>query len=162
VVVSTGALVHLDDEELAAGLAHERGHIQRRHRWVLLAAEIARAVARPLPGTRHAMAELAFHIERDADRWALRRMHDPLALASAICKAATLPTTGSALANIAQHGVADRLGELTEGSPKSRSCAVLRGLAILLVMATAAMAVVVPVAAAQGFSLERRSQPSHC
>lgn len=88
VVVSAGALTILDDEELAAGLAHEHGHIARHHRYVLLAAELCRAIGRPLPGTRTAARELAFHLERDADRWAIARRHDRLALASAICKAA--------------------------------------------------------------------------
>lgn len=94
IVVSAGALTVLDDEELAAGLAHERGHIVRRHHVGLAYAECCRAVARLVPGTRRAVRELRFHLERDADEWALRRHHDPCALASAICKAAT--TTDSA------------------------------------------------------------------
>jgi hypothetical protein len=89
IVVSAGALAVLDDEELAAGLAHEHGHIARRHHLGLAYAECCRAVARALPGTRRAVRELRFHLERDADEWALRRHHDPRALASAICKAAT-------------------------------------------------------------------------
>jgi hypothetical protein len=94
IVVSAGALAVLDDEELAAGLAHEHGHIARRHHFGLAYAECCRAVARLLPGTRRAVRELRFHLERDADEWALRRHHDPCALASAICKAAT--TAGAA------------------------------------------------------------------
>jgi Zn-dependent protease with chaperone function len=90
VLVSAGALITLDDEELAAGLDHERGHIARRHRFVLLFAELCRALAGFLPGTHHAVQELRFHLERDADRWALARRHDPYALAGAICKAAPL------------------------------------------------------------------------
>lgn len=88
VVVSAGALLKLDDEELAASLDHEQGHIARRHRFVLVAAELCRALARFLPGTRVATRELAFHLERDADGYAVTRCNDPLALASAICKAA--------------------------------------------------------------------------
>jgi Zn-dependent protease with chaperone function len=83
VIVSAGALTCLDDEELAASLEHERGHIARRHRFVLVIAEVSRSLARLLPGTRRAVDELIFHLERDADRWALERMHDPTALASA-------------------------------------------------------------------------------
>jgi len=88
VVVSAGALTNLDDEELVAGLDHERGHIERSHRFALLVAELCRALARFLPGTRAAVRELRFHLERDADHWAVKRRNDPLALASAICKAA--------------------------------------------------------------------------
>lgn len=88
IVVSAGALVALDDEELLASLDHERGHIALRHRYLVVAAELARAVARFLPGTRAAARELVFALERDADRYALERRHDPAVLASAICKAA--------------------------------------------------------------------------
>jgi len=88
IVISAGALTKLDDAELAAGLAHEEGHVCRRHQYLLLYAEGCRAMAAWIPGTRRAVAELRFHLERDADDWALRA-HDPLALASAICKAAT-------------------------------------------------------------------------
>jgi hypothetical protein len=106
IVVTAGALAVLDDEELAAGLAHEKGHIAHRHHLLLLYGECCRAVARLLPGTRRAVAELRFQLERDADEWALHRHHDPCALASAICKAAadsapedsvTLTLRGSAL-----------------------------------------------------------------
>ena len=51
IVVSAGALLALDDAELAAGIAHERGHIARRHRFVSLYAELCRALGRFLPGT---------------------------------------------------------------------------------------------------------------
>jgi beta-lactamase regulating signal transducer with metallopeptidase domain len=88
VVVSAGALLALDDDELAAALAHERGHIARGHRYLLVTAQLARALARPLPGTRTAVRELVFELERDADRYALAHHHQPAVLASAICKAA--------------------------------------------------------------------------
>jgi Zn-dependent protease with chaperone function len=88
VVVSAGALVELDDEELFASLEHERGHIALRHRYVVVAAELARAIGRFLPGTAAAARELVFALERDADRYAVSRHHDPAVLASAICKAA--------------------------------------------------------------------------
>jgi len=87
--------VCLDDEELAASLEHERGHVARRHRFALVIAEVCRASARALPGTRHAVAELIFHLERDADRLVVDRLHDPAALASAICKAGQPPLGSS-------------------------------------------------------------------
>ena len=77
VVVSAGALVALDDEELHASLEHERGHIALRHRYLLVAAELARAVGRFLPGTRAAARELIFALERDADRYASRAATTP-------------------------------------------------------------------------------------
>jgi Zn-dependent protease with chaperone function len=88
VVVSAGALLALDDRELAAALAHEHGHIARGHRYLLVTAQLACALARGLPGTRTATRELVFELERDADHYALAHDHEPAVLASAICKAA--------------------------------------------------------------------------
>lgn len=98
IILSAGALAHLDDEELAASVAHERGHVVRSHRFVLLVAQLACACASLLPGTNRIYSELRFQLERDADAYALARRHDGLALASAICKAAdSRPRTGVAL-----------------------------------------------------------------
>jgi Zn-dependent protease with chaperone function len=97
IVVSAGALLALDDAELAAALAHERGHIARGHRYVLIAAQLARSLARCLPGTRVAVRELVFELERDADEYALAHRHQPAVLASAICKAATATLQPAAL-----------------------------------------------------------------
>jgi Zn-dependent protease with chaperone function len=149
VVVSTGALIALDDDELAAGLEHERGHIERRHRFVLVVAQFLRAIARPLPGTRSAMHELVHHLERDADGWAVARRHDPLALASAICKAATAsfgapPAVATALGGGA---AARRVRALVEPAGSRASRAAGRVLAAAMVAATLLAAGAVPVAA---------------
>jgi hypothetical protein len=53
-------------------------------------------VARAIPGIRTGERELRFHIQRDADQYAVRTLHDPLSLASAICKAAGAPGIGLA------------------------------------------------------------------
>jgi Zn-dependent protease with chaperone function len=126
-LVSAGALARLDDAELAAALSHERGHVVRRHRWVLLYAETCRALARFLPGTTRAARELAFHLERDADRWALGRHPDRLALASAICKSGTAPAAATALAG--SGGAVERVQELLE--PVQRTARPARPLAAL-------------------------------
>lgn len=112
-VVSVGALAKLDDDELAAGLDHERGHITRGHRWILLAAELFRGLGRCVPGARHAKRQLAFHLERDADAWAIRR-HERAALARVICKSAMshlAPSPGYGLLT-GEHDVTRRLDEL--------------------------------------------------
>lgn len=88
VVVSPGALLLLDDQELAAALRHERAHIRRGHRFAVLLGALAAACSRFLPGTRRAFADLNFQLERDADRVAVRGFGDSVILASAICKAA--------------------------------------------------------------------------
>ena len=165
-VVSTGALAQLDDEELAAGLDHERGHIARRHRYVLVAAEFSRAVGRPVPGCARAVEQLAFHLERDADRWALRQRHDRLALASAICKAATTRGTQSpSFAALGGGGIAERLDQLT-GAVKPvarRTSATVNALAVALVTLTITAALTVPVALQAGArTLQQVERVHHC
>ena len=150
VVISAGALIALDDEELAASLDHERGHIERRHRFVLVTAQFLRALGRPLPGTRTAMRELVFHLERDADAFAVRKTQNPLALASAICKAATGPfngTTGVATA-LGGGAASRRVRELAQGAPVPASTRVVRALTAAMVAVTVASVVSLPAAAA--------------
>jgi beta-lactamase regulating signal transducer with metallopeptidase domain len=150
IVVSTGAPARLDDDELAAGLAHEEGHVRRRHHHVLLYAEACRALSAWLPGTRRAVAELRFHLERDADDWALRS-HDPLALASAICKAAS-PAEGTSPLAASLSGSAvlrrvDLLMEATNAGTRTRrgglnvAAALMTCLVIASVIALPAQAV---------------------
>ena len=98
VVVSAGALAVLDESELAAGMAHEKGHIARRHRYLLLVGMVCGGLARFIPGTQQALRELAFSLERDADQYALSQRHDRLSLASAICKVAGAPASPPLLA----------------------------------------------------------------
>lgn len=118
VLVSAGALTLLDDAELNAGLDHEHGHIARRHRWVLLVAQLAHAIGRFVPGAKRAFAELVLHLERDADRYALKRRHAPWDLASAICKAAdSWAFTAAAAAGLAGGGVLRRVRQLVDDEP---------------------------------------------
>jgi hypothetical protein len=129
-VVSAGALTRLDDAELSAALAHERAHIRRRHRWVLLFAVLCRVLGRPLPGTAHAVRALRFQIERDADRSAVRDRADRLALASAICKAATTgASTRPGMAALGGDGTAARVRELLQDAVPDAHPVRLRALA---------------------------------
>lgn len=165
VVVSAGALTALDDEELAASLAHEHGHIARRHRFVLLCAEVCRAVARWLPGTRTAVDELIFHLERDADRWAIARSHDPCALATAICKAAQRePHHTAALLTLGGGGVPRRVLQLVRsGDVVSRRQVRLNALIGTMAAVIVALAFALPATASTG--LDRPAAPKlnhHC
>ena len=81
---------------------------------MLLYAELCRVLGRPLPGTARAVRQLRFHIERDADRSAVRERADRLALASAICKAATGATTRAGMAALGGDGTAARVRELLQ------------------------------------------------
>lgn len=126
ILVSERALGEMDPAELEASVAHEFGHIHRRHRPLLLLASVLAALARPLPGTRRAERELAFSLERDADEYAVRHTRDPLALASAICKAATGGRT-PALAALGGRGRTTlRIEYLLAGAQRPRSAALER------------------------------------
>lgn len=121
ILISRTALGAMDPDELEASLSHELGHIHRRHRPLLLLASILVALSRMLPGTRSAERELRFSLERDADNYAVRRTRDPLALASAICKAATSRTPAAATGLAGSGRLALRLdyleGQVAPASP---------------------------------------------
>jgi Zn-dependent protease with chaperone function len=146
VLVSAGALIALDDAELSAGLDHERGHIARLHRYVLLLAQLLYAVGRFVPGSRHAMRELSFHLERDADRWSLERRNDRFALASVIAKAAQGRLAPSvAISPLGGAGVVERVRQLLDenAAVERRRLGVLRvlglGMAVVTIALTAAL-----------------------
>jgi Zn-dependent protease with chaperone function len=168
IVVSAGALASLDDAELAAALDHERGHIARRHRFVLLAVTALSAIGWVFPGTRRAAREIAFHLERDADWFALRRRNDRLALASVICKSAiaVAPAKHPAIASLGSTGIRERLGQLLEEQPPriSHSAAVaLNALAATMVVVTLLLSAAVPAAAVAGADGDaHRGHHGHC
>ena len=161
VVVSAGALTAFDDDELAASLEHERGHIARRHRYLLLYAEVCGAVGRFIPGRRGAVDALAFHLERDADEYAIARRHDRYALASAICKAATARAVASPLLALGgAGGVADRLELLTDAQPLRAGRAV-RALTTTMVTLAIALGIAVPATAVAGIRQLSEAPPVH-
>lgn len=148
VLVSAGALLTLDDDELAAGLEHEWGHIRRRHGLISAAGQICLAVSRFLPGGCRALDLLRFHLERDADEYAVSRTGDPLALASAISKA-TRPGAGEAAPALAMlgggSGVAERLRLLLAAPAGGRSPRVVIARALTLGSAVLALALALSI-----------------
>jgi Zn-dependent protease with chaperone function len=167
IVVSAGALASLDDDELAAGLDHEAGHVARRHRFVMLLGIGLRALGRAVPGTGRGVREIAFHLERDADRWALRRQNDRVALASVICKAAGTGRTGPpALAGLGDSDVLERLGQVLDlgSGSRRRTGAAFKALAAAAVMCTVLIGAVVPAAAVSGAGADahRGHHRHHC
>ncbi len=111
VIVSPETLIELDDDELAAGLQHEWGHVRRRHRSLTFLAALLLGLSRPLPGGERAFSRLRFFLERDADEYAVNRTGDPHSLARAICKVASVrsSTWNPAIADLGGSGVAARL-----------------------------------------------------
>jgi Zn-dependent protease with chaperone function len=165
VVVSAGALMALDDQELTASLEHEHGHIERRHRYVLVTAELCRALARFLPGTRTAARELTFHLERDADRYAVDRTNDPAALASAICKACESSAFSAPASALGGGVVSRRIRLLLDGEahPPSRRDVPLRALATAMVALVTLGAAALPAAAHAGYhEASSASTVHHC
>lgn len=163
-LVSAGALVALDDEELAASLDHERGHITRRHRYVVVAVEVLARVARLIPGTARARLETLHHLERDADQWSLDRAHDPAALARAICKAALEPVQSPVVTGLASGRTVRRVEALLR--PDAGTVARRRSVtavAAALVAASLVAASAVPATATGGVHELTHHQPErHC
>jgi beta-lactamase regulating signal transducer with metallopeptidase domain len=137
VIVSTGALRLLSDEELAAVVAHERGHL-RHHDHLVIAIAGALQLAFPhVPLLRHARHEIEILTEMAADDHA-RREHSSDTLATALLALATARTPQHAL-GAAEHSVTDRLRRMlasTKPLPK---------LTRIGPLATAATALTLPV-----------------
>jgi hypothetical protein len=161
VVVSAGALVVFDDEELAASLDHEHGHIAHRHRFVVVAAHLCRALGRFLPGTRAATRELTFHLERDADRYAVRRRHQPAALASAICKAAEAQLLAGPALALSGGGVTRRVEALLDERPPAGRQLRLRVLAAAMLVLVALALSALPQAAHAGYHGASTTRSTH-
>lgn len=88
VVISQGLLDALDQEEQAAVLLHEEGHLRSWHQPLLLLARAAAAALRPLPSARKAMDLVEQAIEEAADDYASAKLGRPTLVASSISKAA--------------------------------------------------------------------------
>lgn len=150
IVVSRAALEAFDGDELAASVAHERGHLRRGHRPVLLVARVLAALGRPIPGTRRAERELGFSLERDADEYAVRQTRDPLALASALCKTVSAPAASAVIALRGQSNLLLRLDYLMDGGQRRAAAGLermTRILAAALAVSVLVLTVTVPVLA---------------
>lgn len=96
VVLTSGALDALKDEEIAAVLAHERAHLDARHHLVLaVSAAMARAFPR-VPVFRDAQAALARLVEMHADDVAAT-CHERLSIATALVQLAESKAPTAAL-----------------------------------------------------------------
>ena len=95
VVLSSGVLALLRDDEVRAVLAHEAAHVDQRHDLVVLPFVALRSTFPWVSGVRTAQREVAFLVEVLADDAATRR-HAPDVLARALYKigASGVPTGG--------------------------------------------------------------------
>ena len=115
VVVSSGVLSLLSDQEVRAVLAHERAHVDQRHDLVVLPFVALRDTFPVLPAVRTAVAQVGLLVEMLADDRAARR-HPPEVLARALYKvgAAPVPTGGLSAGG---NGVLLRARRLLEPPP---------------------------------------------
>jgi Zn-dependent protease with chaperone function len=133
IVITSGALAALDDDQLAAVMIHERAHLAGRHHQLL---GLARALATTLPGLAlftEGAAELARLAEMRADDAAARR-HGPDTVVGALLALAAsglAPAPASAL-GAAGLGVADRVERLLfpPASARVRLATILAGLLV--------------------------------
>ncbi|WP_460060645.1 M56 family metallopeptidase [Streptomyces sp. YKOK-I1] len=87
VVITTGALQALSEDQLRAVLEHERAHIEGRHHLLHLLADAFSLAFPGLPLARHAKEQTALLVEMIADDHALRS-HPRDVLATAMCEVA--------------------------------------------------------------------------
>ncbi len=118
VVISSGLLSGLDEQEVQAVFAHEEGHLIARDNLILLVARTFVATFALLPGVRPAVVRLRRAQELAADDFARRRTGDPLVVASSLQKfaRALLPgTTSPGLAFADEGDVVERIRGLVFG-----------------------------------------------
>lgn len=156
-LVSDTALAVMDDAELEASLAHEKGHLRRGHRVQNFVASLLAAVGCLLPGSRASARGLRLSLEREADEYAVARSADPLALASAICKAAQERSAPAGALALGGQGTVVRLEQLMGSAARSSpvvESAVLGLSAVLVLLALAVLVGVLAVVGLDGASLQ--------
>ncbi|HJT94915.1 MAG TPA: M56 family metallopeptidase [Mycobacterium sp.] len=144
VVVTTGAVATLRDEELAAVLAHERAHATGRHDLLLNGVRLLRSAFPRLPLFVTAWHELCRLVELRADEVAATQ-HQPLNLARALVAMAGASSPEAPAGSVAATGgdAATRLRRLL--SPPQRLSGAQQGLigtgvAVVAVTPTLALA----------------------
>lgn len=115
IVISTGLLDVVDDDELGAVIAHEETHARYRHDRYLLA---ARTVSAAVPLLRPITARLQYALERWADESAAQRCRDRRIVASALAKVALAQPPMPAVLSFAGLGVTARVQALIAPAPQ--------------------------------------------
>lgn len=134
VIVTTGAVGALSDDQLAAVLAHEQAHLRGRHHHLVGAATAMAAAFPGIPLFRLAKTEVAMLVEMIADDVASGTQSRVtvaaavVALASMRAPAAALGASGSAALERVQ-----RLASPTD--PLPRTGAVAAGVAVMAILA---------------------------
>ncbi|MGY1916621.1 M56 family metallopeptidase [Blastococcus sp. SYSU DS0973] len=149
-VLSSGMVAELDDEQLAAVVAHERAHLGERHHLLLLPFVAWKAALPVLPAAERAYGAVRELVEMRADDVALASLHgaDPRrTLAEAIVAAAGGPGAGGVPAGalaVSGAGVRARVVRLLEPAdplPPAARGAALAAAVLLLLLPTALLLV---------------------
>ncbi|GAA4626377.1 hypothetical protein GCM10023196_034380 [Actinoallomurus vinaceus] len=145
IVVTSGALAALDEDQLAAVLAHERAHLRQRHHLALTAAQALARAFGPLPVFTAAREQIAFLVELAADD-AAAKGSGRLTVAEALLALAEAIPAGAMAPALAAGGTTTgaRARRLITGTrPLGRTRALL-GLAVATAVLTAPLAAAGP------------------
>jgi Zn-dependent protease with chaperone function len=148
VVVSQGLRDRLDEEGLAAVLAHEAAHLRAGHDRLLHLARVTEAALWFAPWTARAAGILRLWLERWADEVAARQVGRHALHAALLTVAGLEPLTPPAAALSGAGALAERITALAAGPPEGTGR--LRGTASLAVTAGIAVAGAGALAAALG------------
>ncbi|MBP2436729.1 M56 family metallopeptidase [Microbacterium amylolyticum] len=116
-VLSKGLFDALDDDELAAVVAHERAHVEQRHEVLLVAFKAWRSALPWFPIAARAEAEVEALVEMVADDQARRTQPDAV-LARAILQVGRVGGEGASSRRNRMH---DRFRRLAEGNSREIS-----------------------------------------
>lgn len=114
VVLSSGLLRALPQDEVRVVVAHEGAHLSHRHHRFVLLAAIATG---PCPWLRPATAELGFLLERWADEDAARVVRDRSLVARAISRAALASSGPMPSLGFGPHHVRRRVDAMLQEAP---------------------------------------------
>lgn len=146
-VLTTGALAALSDDQVAAVLAHERAHLAFRHHLLKDLARIGRQVLPFVPLMRDTDAQVARLVELHADDMATRSC-EPGPLATALVILATGASPEPALAAAATDAVQRVHRLLGPADPLSRARRQLLGAAVAVIALTPVVLALAPAVVA--------------
>lgn len=143
IVVTSGALQRLTDDQLALVLRHERAHVRQRHDLVLAWSQTTAKAFPRVPLFATARSESARLVELLADDTAIGQGGNRLVLADALLTLSSSPTPAAALAAGGSSAGARVRRLINPDKPLGR-------LGVTLVAAAAICALLLPVAVAVG------------
>ncbi len=143
IVLSVGALGLLANDELAAVVAHERGHVHERHDLVMLPFASMHELLRWLPYVRRAPRAVATLVEMAADDFA-SRSNQPRLLASALVHLVSSGVAPRCALAAGETSAVARVRRLLQPHRTSRWIAAAASIAAVTVLALPVAALLAP------------------